>query len=100
MFSGERVPEPLGKRPYPPETGARVQLPLPGAGPGEINRAPGGCAVARLSRGSAWLDTLDGQDSSLGKFSIERFIEEFPDLVSRVSEVSNGLAANGSGNPL
>ncbi len=37
----------------------------------------------------AWLDTLDGQDSGLGKFSIGRFIEEFPDLASRVSKVSN-----------
>jgi hypothetical protein len=52
-------------------------------------------AVAQLHgcRGvSTCLDTLDGQDSSLGKFSIERFIEEFPKLVSKVSEVStNGL---------
>ena len=28
-------------------------------------------------------------DSSLGKFSIGEFIEKFPDLVSKVSEVSS-----------
>ena len=42
----------------------------------------------------AWLDTLDGLDSGLGKFSIGGFIEEFPDLVSRVSEVSSGRLAS------
>jgi hypothetical protein len=60
-------------------------------------------AVAQLrgcQRVRTWLDTLDGQDSGLGKFPIERFIEEFPDLVSRVSEVSSGLAANGRANSL
>jgi hypothetical protein len=32
---------------------------------------------------------LDGLDSGLGKSSISADIEEFPDLVSRVSEVSS-----------
>jgi len=36
---------------------------------------------------------LDGQDSGLGKFSYRAVIEEFPDLVSRVSEVSSGPLA-------
>ena len=39
-------------------------------------------------------------DSDLGKSPIEGFIEEFPDLVSRVSEVSSDLASNGSQKPL
>jgi hypothetical protein len=39
------------------------------------------------------LDTLDGQDSGLGKFPYRAVIEEFPDLVSRVSEVSSGPLA-------
>jgi len=37
-----------------------VQLPLTGTGIPEINWNPGGCAVARLSEGKAWVDTLDG----------------------------------------
>jgi hypothetical protein len=74
-----------------PEIDATVQLPLSGAEP---EGSTSGVAVAQLHgcRGiKAWLDTLDGLDTVLGKFSIERFIEEFPDLVSRVSEVSSDL---------
>jgi hypothetical protein len=36
------------------------------------------------------VDTLDGQDSGLGKSPYRVVIEDFPDLVSRVSEVSSG----------
>jgi hypothetical protein len=71
-FSGERVRVPLGTPVlYLPKTGTTVQLPLPGAGIREINWF---LAVAELhgcQRVRTWLDTLDGQDSGLGKFSIE-----------------------------
>ncbi len=55
-----------------PDIRATVQLPPDGEpDPGDHPLAPGGCGVARLSRGKGGLDTLDGRDSGLGKFSIE-----------------------------
>ncbi len=50
----------------------------------------GGCTVVEGE--GAWLDTLDGLDSGLGKFSYRAVIGEFSDLVSKVSEVSSDSA--------
>jgi hypothetical protein len=71
-LSGERVRVPLeAPTPLSPRNRRNRATPLPGAETAGITGWGSGCRVALLQGGRARLDTLDGQDSGLGKFSIE-----------------------------
>ncbi len=55
----------------------------------EITWDPGGCGVARLSRRKGGSGHIGRTGRWSGKVFYRSFIGEFPDWVSRVSEVSN-----------
>jgi hypothetical protein len=75
--------------PLLPEINATVQLLRREQG---YARSTGLLAVAELrgcQRVRTWLDTLDGQDTTSGKSSIEVFIEEFPGRSCDLLQVVN-----------
>ena len=93
---------PVGDGPYLSEISATVQLPLPRADLGKINRFRSGCAVAQLRgcRGGLGAGHIGRNGQCFRKVPYRAFIEEFPDLVSNVSEVSSGpLALHGAASP-